>query len=202
MAGGDARRFGGAPKGLARIGPARIADLALSALVSATETQIVVSNDPRAADWFRRHEVIADLEPGLGPLGGLCTALRHASGEAMLVVAWDMPFVSGELLRALRTLGESGAVAAVPRVADGAPPSPLCAYYPAAALGACERLLARGERRAAALAAELPGTRWLTGGALAALGDPARLLTSVDTLETLASLGGQPPDEMPEPARR
>jgi molybdopterin-guanine dinucleotide biosynthesis protein A len=202
MAGGDARRFSGAPKGLARIDRTRIADLALDALGSATDSQLVVSNDSRAAGWFPSLQVNADREPGLGPLGGLCTALRHAEGQAVIVVAWDMPFVTSELLSALRAMGEPGAVAVLPRLHADAPPEPLCAYYPAGALSACERLIAAGERRAAALAAELPGTRWLMGDALARLGDPARLLTSVDSLEILTSLGGEPPDEMALPARR
>ena len=71
---------------------------------------------------------------------------------------------------------------------------PLCAYYAADALAMCERLLAAGERRAGALHDSLPAIRRLDATELAALGDPSRLLLSVDTLSDLAAIGGRLPD--------
>ena len=111
----------------------------------------------------------------------------------MLVVAWDMPFVTAALLRALRAEGERGASAVAP--VSGNPPraEPLCAYYGGGAIVACDDLLARGERRAAALFESLPGAIAVGAEVLATLGDPARLLLSVDTLEELAALGGRLP---------
>jgi molybdopterin-guanine dinucleotide biosynthesis protein A len=193
MAGGAARRFAGTPKGLATIDGIRIADRAMAALREATREQLVVANDDRAQRWFPRVRVVADAEPGVGPLAGLRTALGAAEGAAILVVAWDMPFVTGALLASLRAFGESGASAAAP--VHGVPPvlEPLCAYYAPEALDACDHLLERGERRAGALFDALPGARRLEGAALAALGDPARLLQSVDTAEALAALGGSLP---------
>ena len=194
LAGGAARRFRGMPKGLALVDGIRIADRALSALRGATERQIVVANDPRAARWFPGLPIVADGEEGLGPLQGLRTALAAAAGDPVLVVAWDMPFVTTALLSMLRTEGESGASAVVP--VAGTPPraEPLCAWYGGEALATCGALLARGERRAAALHESLTGARTLDAGALSVLGDPRRLLHSVDTLEDLAALGGRLPD--------
>lgn len=194
MAGGAARRFHGVPKGLAIVDGLRIADRALTALRGATERQVVVANDPRASIWFPHTPIVPDETVGHGPLAGLVTALRAADGLAVLVVAWDMPFVTSALLQALREIGESGADAVVP-VSDRDPiHEPLCAYYAPQALQTCERLLAHGQRRAAALFEALPGAVTLRGAELEALGDPAHLLRSVDTPEVLASLGGRLPE--------
>jgi len=194
LAGGAARRFRGMPKGLALVDGIRIADRALSALRGATERQVVVANDPRATRWFPGTPIVADTEEGRGPLQGLCTALIAAGGDPVLVVAWDMPFVTTALLSLLRAEGESGASAVVPIA--GTPPraEPLCAYYGTTALATCETLLAHGDRRAVALHEALPGARTLGSRELQALGDPGRLLLSVDTLEDLAALGGRLPD--------
>lgn len=194
LAGGAARRFRGMPKGLAIVNGVRIADRALAALRGATDRQIVVANDPRAARWFPGLPIVADTEAGLGPLHGLRTALVAAGGDPVLVVAWDMPFVTTALLERLCAAGSEGAPAVVP--VSGTPPraEPLCAYYAPPALAICEALLARGERRAAALFESVPGARTLSGPALSALGDVARLLLSVDTMDDLAMLGGRLPD--------
>jgi molybdopterin-guanine dinucleotide biosynthesis protein A len=194
LAGGAARRFRGMPKGLALVDGIRIADRALSALRGATERQLVVANDPRAARWFPGTQIVADAEEGLGPLQGLHTALAAAAGEPVLVVAWDMPFVTTALLSMLRANGEAGASAVVPIAGTHARAEPLCAYYGATALATCESLLARGERRAGALYEGLPGARALGARALAELGDPGRLLLSIDTLDDLTAVGGRLPD--------
>jgi molybdopterin-guanine dinucleotide biosynthesis protein A len=182
------------PKGLALVDGLRIADRALAALRGATERQLVVANDARAARWFPGLTIVPDAREGLGPLHGLRTALAAANGDPVLVVAWDMPFVTAALLALLRTEGERGAPAVLP--AAGAPPvpEPLCAWYGPDALDACDRLLAAGESRATALHEALLGARVLGEPALAALGQPTRLLSSVDTLADLAALGGRLPD--------
>ena len=182
------------PKGLALVDGLRIADRALAALRGATDRQIVVANDPRATRWFPGLHVVRDAEEGLGPLHGLRTALASTEGAPLLVVAWDMPFVTAAMLATLRTEGERGATAVVPAVGNPPRAEPLCAYYGTGALSACDVLLAAGERRAAALHESLPGARMLREDVLATLGDPVRLLLSVDTLEDLAVLGGRLPD--------
>jgi molybdenum cofactor guanylyltransferase len=201
LAGGAARRFGGAPKGLATIDGRRIADQVLMALSEATDSQVVACNDPRATDWFPGHRIVADREPGLGPLAGLVTALRAAEGLPVIVVAWDMPFVTGTLLRSLHQRGELAAACAVPVHGDGTA-EPLCAYYRPEALPVAEALLARGERRARALyetLAEAGGAVVLSDRVLQRFGGPDRLFMSVDTPEMLAALGGLPPT-LPDPA--
>lgn len=193
MAGGSARRFGGLPKGLALVGEVRIADRVLTALRGATERQVVVSNDPEADDWFPKLRVVEDETPGLGPLAGIETALRAAKGGSVIVVAWDMPYVTAPLLRGMRALGEIAGTAVVP--VHGEPPvvEALCAYYPPSALEVCRALLAAGERRAAALWDALPGATTIPERLLVEHGELDRLFMSVDTPEQLESLGGEMP---------
>jgi len=168
----------------------RIADRALAALRGATERQVVVANDPRAAAWFDEERVVADDTPGVGPLGGLASALHVADGAPTLVVAWDMPFVTTDLLRALRRRGEAGASAVVPVHGATRLAEPLCAWYAPEGLATCRALLAAGARRAGALFDALPDTATLGDAELARYGEPTRLFTSVDTPERLAELGG------------
>jgi molybdenum cofactor guanylyltransferase len=190
LAGGAARRFGGLPKGLARIDGRRIADRVLAALRLAADDVLVVANDADARTWFPGERVVADDAPALGPLGGLATALASAAGAAVLVVSWDMPFVTVELLRELRRRGEAGASAVVPVHGPQRWAEPLCAWYASTALDCCRELLDAGERRAGALFEALPNVVLVDDGDLAPFGVPARLFTSVDTPEQLARLGG------------
>lgn len=197
LAGGAAQRFDGAPKGLARLEGARIADRALAALAFASDRQAVVINDPRGASWFPGLAVVKDSEPGLGPLAGLATALRAGGGAPVLVVAWDMPYASGILLRALRTRGEAARASAVPLHGPASVVEPLCAYYRAESLAVAERLLARGERRARALYEALcdeGAAVTMSDRGLDRFGDPERLFLSVDTPRALEKIGGTLPE--------
>ena len=171
----------------------RIADHALLALRQVTSSQLIVANDVGAAAWFPGAHVVRDDQPGLGPLAGIETGLAAAGGGAVLVLAWDMPFVPAALLQELVHRGERAAHAVVPVHGAGAWLEPLCAYYPPDALLVCRGLLARGERQAAALAAILPSTELLRDHELAAFGDPDVMFTSVDSPEQLADMGGAPP---------
>ncbi len=193
LAGGAARRFGGRPKGLAVVDELRIADRVLTALRGATDELLVVSNALEAPAWFPGVAVISDEIQGLGPLAGLATALRGAAGASVVVVAWDMPFVTTPLLRGMRALGEAGAAAVVPVHGESNTPEPLCAFYASEAAAVCASLLAAGERRAGALFEALPSAVTIPERLLESHGDPERLFLSVDTPEQLEEIGGTMP---------
>jgi molybdopterin-guanine dinucleotide biosynthesis protein A len=173
---------------LATIGGIRIADRALGALREATSTQLVVANDPAARTWFPGVKVAADREPGLGPLAGIETALTAAQGSAVIVLAWDMPFVPGALLTAIRRTAEGGGDAVVPK--HDSRMEPLCAWYAPRALHTCQALLASGERRAGALAEAVARVEWITDADIDPFGDAERIFTSVDSPDVLDALGG------------
>jgi molybdopterin-guanine dinucleotide biosynthesis protein A len=72
--------------------------------------------------------VIADDWPGAGPLGGIATALRASTASWNLVVACDLPYLTGEFLRFLLARAvASTADAVLPMNTRGS--EPLCAMY-------------------------------------------------------------------------
>jgi molybdopterin-guanine dinucleotide biosynthesis protein A len=72
--------------------------------------------------------VLPDDRPGLGPLGGIATALRVSSCPWNLVLGCDLPYLTGPWLDFLmRRALASTADALLPETARG--PEPLCAMY-------------------------------------------------------------------------
>jgi molybdopterin-guanine dinucleotide biosynthesis protein A len=186
LAGGASARFG-TPKGLARVAGVRIVDRVAAALHDAAGELLLVANHPGADAWLPGTPVISDRLAGGGGWSGVHAALVH-TGRPVLVVAWDMPFVSGALLCALWGRGQAaGAWACYPE--SGASPvgiEPFCACYTPACVAPLERAI--GERRAggAQFARSLDRAAFLTRADVRALGDPDRLLFSVNTPADLA----------------
>jgi molybdopterin-guanine dinucleotide biosynthesis protein A len=82
-----------------------------------------------------------DVE-GVGPLGGILTALRRTSSRLNFFVGIDYPFIDAEVLAYLAGAAlKNGARAdgLVPRMPDGL--HPLHAFYAASCLGAVERCI-------------------------------------------------------------
>lgn len=191
LAGGRSSRFG-SPKGLATVGDARIVDRVAAALREASDALLLVANDAEAAGWLPGVPCTADRIAGAGALGGIHAALDEARAP-VLVLAWDMPWPSASLLRELRATGERvgpGCLGVVPTGASG--PEPLCAWYAPAMRTEIEAMLARGERRARAVA-DIPGVIALPLDAVARHGDPTRLFANVNTPADLADAAGADP---------
>jgi len=182
LAGGEARRYGGAAKGLERVGGRRIIDRVAQVLAVAADDLLLVANDPDAAAWLPGVPVAADVRPGNGSLGGIHAALTRAA-RPILVVAWDMPFVPAALLRALRALGR-GADVAVPESTSTRGVEPLCAYYDPACLGAIDRHLDAGDRRVVGFFDEVRVAR-LPDDRVRRFGDPALMFLNVNTPDEL-----------------
>ena len=91
---------------------------------------------------------IPDLRPGMGPLGGIEAALASADTDAAcLILACDIPGVSGEWLVELFRSAENGnSLFTGTRDVTGAM-HPLCAVYHPASLAIVQSALDRGERR-------------------------------------------------------
>jgi molybdopterin-guanine dinucleotide biosynthesis protein A len=184
LAGGAASRFGGAAKGLREVGGIRILDRVLASLQRAADDVMIIANDAAADQWLPGVTVRRDVSAERGSLVGIHSALVHA-GHAVLVVAWDMPFVPAALLIALRELGESRGSAAVPESAQGA--EPLCAYYPVSCLPVVERQLARKALRLRAFLDALPDVAVMPRSKVAEFGDVREIFQNVNGPEDLAA---------------
>jgi len=181
LAGGGATRFGGQPKGLQVVDGLRIIDRVAAALRVASDELLLVANDPNARSWLPGVRTVADVRRGEGALGGLHAALAHANGDAVLVVAWDMPWASEGLLRALRAAGERGFEACVPESGtSGRGVEPLCAWYAPSCLAAIERRLDEGDRRVVSFFQDVKVAR-LSAAEVSQWGDPARIFFNVNS---------------------
>lgn len=188
LAGGEARRMGGVPKGLLEVGGIRILDRLVGAFEEATGSlPLLIANAPDAPEWRRDLRVVPDRRPGVGTLGGLLTAVLEAPAP-VVVVAWDMPFVPAGLLVALGE-GLGGADVCIPESGSRRGMEPLCAGYGPATGPAMAEALDRGDLRAIAFHQSVR-VRLLTAEVLARFGDPERLFFNVNTADDLVHANG------------
>ncbi len=211
LAGGGATRFGGRPKGLETVAGERIIDRVARALRLVTDDLLLVANAPEARTWLPGVRTVADVRPGEGALGGLHAALACAGDASsvgasiaafadgtpsdVLVVAWDMPYVSAALLGVMRARGEAGDVDAVLPESDGSRRGvePLCAWYSARCLAPITAALDAGDRRVIAFLDAVRVAR-VPLEEVRRFGDPDRLFGNVNTADDLVRLQGMEPD--------
>ncbi|MFE9623903.1 NTP transferase domain-containing protein [Streptomyces sp. NPDC006527] len=130
LAGGGARRLGGADKPAVRVGGRALLDRVLAACAAARTTVVVADPRPtvRPVRWTREDP------PGAGPLAALGAGLRHATAERVVVLSADLPFLAADTVgQLLAALGDSGTEGALLTDADGRD-QPLVAAYRTAAL--------------------------------------------------------------------
>lgn len=183
LAGGGATRFGGTLKGLERVGGERILDRQVDAFLAAFgHPPLLIANHPEANRWRPGLEVIPDLRPGLGSLGGLYTAV--VAGPAPVVVTgWDMPWVQADLLIRLAE-GLKEADACLPASTGPRALEPLCAAYGPGCVAPIAAALDQGDLRAVAFHPRIR-LSILSSAEVARYGDPARLFFNVNTAADL-----------------
>ena len=183
LAGGAASRFGGAPKGLERVGGERILDrVAAAAHTAVGAPPLLVANAPDAKSWRPDLAIVPDARPGCGSLGGIYTAVTAGEGP-VLVLAWDMPFLSDELLAAL-VHGAPDYDVFLPESGGRRGLEPLCGVYGPACGPAILRRLEDEDFRAIGFHEEVRvGT--LPLDQVTRFGDPERLFFNVNTAEDL-----------------
>lgn len=130
LAGGAARRLGGADKPGVHVGGRALLDRVLAACADARTTVVVADPRPtaRPVTWAREEP------PGGGPVAALEAGLRHTTAEHVLVLSADLPFLrEGTVRRLMTALRTSVADGVLLTDADGRD-QPLVAAYRAPAL--------------------------------------------------------------------
>nr|WP_234328077.1 NTP transferase domain-containing protein [Streptomyces sp. NRRL S-37] len=97
LAGGAARRLGGADKPGVRVGGRALLDRVLAACADARTTVVVAGPRPTARPviWAREEP------PGGGPLAALAAGLRHTTADRVVLLSADLPFLDRRTVRGL-----------------------------------------------------------------------------------------------------
>jgi molybdopterin-guanine dinucleotide biosynthesis protein A len=162
----------------------RIIDRIAAALRPATSEIVIITGAPTAASWIPGARVIPDAWRSQGSLVGIHTALNYARGP-IIVVAWDMPFVTTPLVELLLAHAERSAYATLPEGPSGV--EPFCAVYTPACLPAIEAGLAADDLKLSRMLERLPSYERVPLAAVALVGDPATLFFNVNTADDLAT---------------
>lgn len=196
LAGGRARRMGGANKAMLPAGPdstttilarilevfdGRFADCLLVAAApdpGDTEQQAA----PYAGPGVR---VVRDRFAGCGPLGGLHAALGAVSTSFAFVCGCDMPSLSGRLIDSMVERARPGRLL-VPVVAGR--PEPLHALYPQSCLPEAERALRDGIRMMLDFFQRVP-VDYLPESEFAGIEGADKSFDNINTPEDLEALG-------------
>ena len=148
LAGGRAERFGGVAKGLLRVGAGTIIERELAAFAEAGVREVVISANH--AEPYRRfgRQIVPDLRPGQGPLGGVEAVLTSLAGraEAVAFLPCDLPCITAAQVRRLLSAFDAGRELVAVAVTDASSWQPLCAIVHNAALPAVRQALDGRER--------------------------------------------------------
>lgn len=185
LVGGRATRFDGVEKPRLRVDGRPILDRQLAVLAPlCEEVVIVVGEADQGAFSGSGARVIRDHRHGQGPLAGLEAALLDTAGDAVLVVAGDMPLLSSAALALVAGFAPA-ADAVVPRLGERV--EPLHARYHRRVLPRVQAHLDRGARALHRLLAELT-VAWLDEAALRAVDPDLASLENVNTRDDLARI--------------
>lgn len=113
QAGGQSTRMG-QDKGLIQFQGNPLTQYILDQAVDFGDETFIITNNPNEYQQFGV-PLFSDIHPGLGALGGLYSAIYHASLEYCLVWACDMPFFHPQLFQHLVSLASSYD-AVIPRI--------------------------------------------------------------------------------------
>lgn len=192
LTGGQATRFGGRDKSALMVDGRTILDRQIATLAPLTDDLLIVGGPHVAHDLWScdrsatgpARRVIPDIVPGCGPLGGLHAALTEARGDALFLIACDMPFVTPAFVAHLLSLAGDADIV-VPQSEHGY--HPLCAVYTRACLEPVAARLANRRLKIRDLVTDVR-TRVVAVEEIRRFGSPDRLLANVNTPAEYADL--------------
>ena len=112
----------------------------LTSLDNLTEEDIIIVGPKEKYPQFK--QVVQDIFPQKGPLGGIFSGLKASNSQYNLVVACDMPFLEVKLLQYMREEIDSNDII-IPRYNRGYI-EPLCAIYSKKCLEVMEKNIQSG----------------------------------------------------------
>ncbi len=178
LVGGQSRRMG-ADKSALRIAGRRVLGRLCELLADRIGEVMIVGRVPPWRDVPMCAAWHPDARPGLGPLGGIATALRVASASgrasAVFAAACDMPAVEGNLLDHVLGGRDHTAPATVPVNPATGRLEPLFAVYEARALQSIEQALDSGT---------LAVRDWLSAAGARRLAVPDQLAGQLENVNT------------------
>ena len=139
LAGGKSSRMG-TDKGLQELCGKPLISYTIQVLSKLCST-IIISTSSDAYQSFG-YKTVADEIPGIGPMGGIYSALKQSETPKNLVLSCDLPFVSKELLSYILKNSE-GFQAAVPYQGNQHY-EPLCGFYHLSALDQMQGFIETG----------------------------------------------------------
>ena len=177
LAGGRGTRMGGAAKHELVVEGETIFARLVKVLAPRVE-EIVVSSAIDVAGFRTVRDRVVDA----GPLAGIAAGLAAAATPWVVVVAGDMPHVSGAVVDAMLAKLDDAAVDAVGVRVGGEPQPLLCVLARGAVLAVVEGMLARGSYKASRLLTD-EGLRvaWLEEAELRAIDPELRALRNINT---------------------
>lgn len=144
IAGGASRRMGRDKASITADGSTWLQRVVRRALD--TGAPVVVAGRTEPEDWsLQGVRFVVDDQPGLGPIGGIRTALRHC-GSGVLAVACDQPLLTTEAMLWLLTQREEEEVVDGIIVTHGDGIEPLFSIYEQSVLRLIDEGLEAGER--------------------------------------------------------
>ncbi|MCC6399321.1 MAG: molybdenum cofactor guanylyltransferase [Flavobacteriales bacterium] len=152
LAGGRSRRMG-TDKALIELDGLTLLDRAVELLRPHARELLIIGDVTRHA--HPHAATVGDRRPGLGPLGGLITALERSRYGRIIALACDMPGVNDRLILRLKGHCDATVDAAVPVHAGGA--EPLAAAYHLRCLSPFEQAVDAGNLK---LTDALVRVRW------------------------------------------
>jgi len=195
VAGGRARRMGGARKGLIECsaGETIIARELNEMKAAGIDKIVIVANEREPYVRFGK-EVIPDITAGMGPLGGIEAALAYAAGsgevDGVLFLPCDLPEISSREVRRLVEAFEKDPRGVKLAAVGGEAVEPLCCVAHTDVLERVREALAAGELAV--------GRLWKECGAETVAFDVRRPFCSVNTREDLEEMSRRGTHDKPE----
>jgi molybdopterin-guanine dinucleotide biosynthesis protein A len=147
LAGGANKRFGGITKSNLVIDGETIISRIISTISDLFVEIIIVTNKPEEFQKFNQYKMVEDQYLKTGPLGGIHSALKASSEDAIFVFAGDMPFLNKEIISdQINEFNKREHDVFIPKVGQFI--EPLHAIYRKSALNHLERFLLEGKSRA------------------------------------------------------